>query len=99
MDKRKANKKETDFVIDPNKVRPVILRYRNESNLSQERFALDANIGRKTMTNLETGVSVPNLSTLFKMGKLLKIRPSEILRAIEDNLDEEDQFWLEDKDE
>jgi transcriptional regulator with XRE-family HTH domain len=51
------------------------------------------------LPNLETGISIPTLETLYRMGKLLNKRPSEILRAIEDHLDEEDQFWLEEKDE
>ena len=50
-----------------------------DKNLSQEEFALEANIGRTHVSYLETSRSDPTLSTLFKVAKALGISVSELL--------------------
>jgi transcriptional regulator with XRE-family HTH domain len=61
--------------------------------LSQEDLAARAQLDRKYISNLENGKSQPTFRSILKLSKGLKMRPSELVKYMEENLDEEEKFW------
>jgi len=61
----------------------VVRRLRKARGLSQEQLGLDADIQRKFISKIETGVSEPSVTTLFALGEALNETPSSILAAVE----------------
>ena len=64
----------------------VLSRLRARQNISQERFAISAEIARSHLTELENGKKVPRLDTLFRLAEALEMRPSELLRLAEEEM-------------
>jgi len=52
--------------------------------MSQEKLALEANLDRTFISLLERGLRQPSLKTLFAIANVLKVRPHEIVRAVEE---------------
>lgn len=73
----------------------VIRPLRDEIKLSQEEFAFRAELNRRYVSNLETGKSNPSWESIYKMARALHMKPSELVKYMEEHLDEEDQYWLE----
>lgn len=55
---------------------------RLDRELSQDMLAKKAGLERKTVNRIENGHFSPNLSTLIRVCKVLKVKPSEVLEGI-----------------
>lgn len=64
----------------------TIRRLRKEKHLSQEVFSGLAALDRTHYSKIERGQRVPTLETIFKMAQALEIKPSELIREIENDL-------------
>ncbi|MCQ2050052.1 MAG: helix-turn-helix domain-containing protein [Candidatus Saccharibacteria bacterium] len=62
----------------------VIVNLRKTKGLSQERLALNANIDRRYMCDIENGRRNISVEMLSKIAKALEITASEILRKAEE---------------
>lgn len=67
----------------------VIQKYREDKRLSQEVVSGLADIGRTHLSAIERGVRKPTLETFFRISEALSIRPSVLMAAIEDAIDQE----------
>jgi transcriptional regulator with XRE-family HTH domain len=56
---------------------------RRQKGISQERLALEAGIDRTFLSKMERGLRQPSLTTIFILAGALDARPSELLRALE----------------
>jgi len=56
---------------------------RNQLGLSQEALALNADVDRTFVSQIERGVNQPSLATLFKLCEALEVRPSTLLSMVE----------------
>lgn len=73
-------------MLDPVVIGRVIQRYREESGLSQEVLSGLADLGRTHLSAIERGARKPTLETFFRIGDALRIRPSQMLATIEDEI-------------
>jgi DNA-binding XRE family transcriptional regulator len=53
--------------------------------VSQERVGLEADCDRTTVSLIERGLVSPKLETIVKMCRVIKTRPSEVMRKMEDS--------------
>lgn len=60
-----------------------IVRLRNQKNVSQEKLALNANIDRRYMSDIENGRRNISVEILSKIAKALGTTGSEILKVAE----------------
>lgn len=60
-----------------------IVRLRNQKNVSQERLALNANVDRRYMSDIENGRRNISVEMLSKIAKALNTTGSEILKVAE----------------
>jgi len=51
--------------------------------MSQEALALEAGIDRNFVSLMERGLNQPNLSTVFKLAKALKVEPASLLKEVQ----------------
>ena len=56
---------------------------RKAVGISQEQVALEADCDRTTVSLIERGLVSPKLSTIVKMCRIIDVRPSEVLRRME----------------
>ena len=70
--------------FDGNTVGRAIKALRTERHLSQDVLSGLAGIARTHLTMIETGAKLPNLETLCKLSDALGMRPSEVIRFMED---------------
>jgi len=61
----------------------VLHTLRTQKGFSQERLAYGADVDRAFISDIERGVKLPSLTIIFKLSKVLEIRPSEMLVDIE----------------
>jgi len=61
----------------------VIKTLRHARNLSQETLALEANIDRTFLSQLETGRKQPSLLTIFRLAAALHVEASAVIRLVE----------------
>lgn len=73
-------------MLDPFIVGRVIQRFRENKGLSQEVVSGLADIGRTHLSAIERGARKPTLETFFRISEALQVRPSELLKAIEEEL-------------
>ena len=73
-------------MLDPIVVGKVIQQFREEKNLSQEVVSGLADIGRTHLSAIERGVRRPTMETFCKIAEALRLRPSELLSAIENEI-------------
>ncbi len=64
----------------------VIGRVREQKGLSQEVVSGLADIGRTHLSAIERGERKPTMETLFRIADALQIRPSELVRLIEEEI-------------
>ena len=74
------------IMVDAVIVGRVIAVYREKKGLSQEVVSGLADIGRTHLSAIERGVRKPTLETFFKIADALDIKPSELMKIIETNL-------------
>ena len=68
----------------------VLQRFREQKKQSQELVSGFAGIGRTHLSAIERGERKPTLETFFKIADALDVRPSIIMAAIEEELQEND---------
>ena len=61
----------------------VLRALRRERKLSQERLALESGQDRSYISLLERGKNSPSLETIFRLAKVLAVKPSEIVARTE----------------
>ena len=76
-------------MLDAVIVGQVIQRIREEKKRSQELVSGFAGIGRTHLSAIERGERKPTLETFFKIAYALDIRPSDLMVAIEEALQNE----------
>lgn len=75
------------MMLDAVIVGRVIQEYREKKGLSQEVVSGFAAIGRTHLSAIERGVRKPTLETFFRISDAMGIRPSELMAAIERELE------------
>lgn len=73
-------------MLDPIIVGLVIQRFREQKKQSQELVSGLAGIGRTHLSAIERGERKPTLETFFKIADALNVKPSQLMAAIEDEL-------------
>lgn len=66
----------------------VLRELRVENKLSQEKLAEYCELDRTYISLLERGLRQPTITTIFKLAKALKIKPSTLIEKVEDNVQE-----------
>lgn len=61
----------------------VLRERRLAAGLSQEKLALEAGVDRTFVSLLERGGRQPTLCTLWRLAEALRIRPSDLVAAVE----------------
>lgn len=61
----------------------AIRKYRKQRNYSQEKLALESNLDRSFLSEIERGVKKPTVHTIFAICKTLEIKPSALIHEIE----------------
>jgi transcriptional regulator with XRE-family HTH domain len=56
-------------------------KFRLESNLTQEKLALEAGLSLRFIQNLESGERQPSLETLFKLSRALNTTPAALINT------------------
>lgn len=78
-------------MLDAVVVGRVIQRYREKQNKSQELLSGFAGIGRTHLSAIERGERKPTLETFFRIADALEIKPSVLLAAIEQEIQNENR--------
>lgn len=60
-------------------------KMRKKMKVSQERVGLEADCDRTTVSLIERGLVSPKLGTIVKMCRVIKTRPSEVMRKMEES--------------
>lgn len=76
-------------MLNSETVGKVIQQYREKRGLSQEVVSGLADIGRTHLSAIERGVRKPTLETFFRIADAMSISPSELMRLIEAELEQE----------
>lgn len=63
----------------------VLRKLRKDGKISQELVAHLCGLERKTITSLETNVHLPKLETFAKYAVAINMKPSELMKEIEEN--------------
>lgn len=71
-------------MLDSIIVGKVIQEYRENKGLSQEVVSGLADIGRTHLSAIERGVRKPTLETFFRICDAMNIKPSELIKKIEE---------------
>ena len=74
------------MMLDPMVVGRIIQHAREEKGISQEVLSGFADIGRTHLSAIERGARKPTLETFYRISEAMGMRPSELLRAIEDEV-------------
>ena len=74
-------------MLDAFVVGKIIQGYRESKGVSQEVLSGLADIGRTHLSAIERGVRKPTLETFVRISQALEVRPSDLLRAIEEALE------------
>ncbi|MCM3624334.1 helix-turn-helix domain-containing protein [Brevibacillus borstelensis] len=62
----------------------ILRKHRKNRKLSQEDLALSADIDRSFLSEIERGVRKPTINTIFALCYALEIKPSEMIREVEE---------------
>ena len=65
----------------------VIAKYRRKKGISQEVLSGLADIGRTHLSAIERGIRKPTLETLYRISCALDIKMSDIVKDIENNIE------------
>ena len=74
-------------MLDAMIVGQVLQQIREEQGKSQELVSGFAGIGRTHLSAIERGVRKPTLETFFRIAEALNMRPSQLMEAIEAELE------------
>lgn len=75
-------------MLDSTVVGTVIQKIREEHRQSQELVSGLAGIGRSHLSAIERGERKPTMETFFRIAYALEMRPSELMRAIEEAMED-----------
>ncbi len=64
----------------------ALKEFRKKEKLSQESLAHTCELDRTYISLLERGRRQPTLETLFKLADALRIKPSEFIKIVENNI-------------
>ncbi len=76
-------------ILDAKIVGEVIADLRKEKGISQEVLSGLADIGRTHLSAIERGERKPTLETLYRISCALEIKMSEIVKQIENRINEQ----------
>ncbi len=81
-----ARKKHVQPLSGPEKAfGQAFRRMRKKLGVSQERVGLEAECDRTTVSLIERGLVSPKLETIVKMCRVIKAKPSEVMRRMEES--------------
>ena len=80
----------SDMQLSPIVVGEVIARFRNKKGLTQEVLSGLSDIGRTHLSAIERGERKPTLETLYRISCALDINMSDIVIAIEDEINKKE---------
>lgn len=72
------------MIIDSKQIGNAISCLRRQKQLSQEVLSGFAGIARTHLSMIENGTKYPNLDTLCKLASAFELKPSELLKYIEE---------------
>ncbi|MFC7518464.1 helix-turn-helix domain-containing protein [Herbaspirillum sp. GCM10030257] len=64
----------------------VLRQLRGKANLTQEQLGFDAHLARNYVSSIELGQKQPTISSIFKLAYAVGVRPSELLKLVEDDM-------------
>lgn len=64
----------------------VLRQLRQEAKLTQEQLGLESELQRNYISSLELGEKQPSITSIFKLSRALKIRPSKLIALIESEM-------------
>ena len=79
------------LMLDSVLVGKIIKEYREKRGLSQEVVSGFADIGRTHLSAIERGERKPTLETFYKICLALDVKPSSVMKSIEDEQREKDE--------
>lgn len=62
----------------------ILRKHRKEHKLSQEDLALNAEIDRSFLSEIERGIRKPTINTVFALCYALHIKPSVLIKEVEE---------------
>lgn len=62
---------------------PVLRRFRQEKDLSQEELAALLDVSPSHISRMESDMKMPSLEMLFRLSHALKIKPHELIKEME----------------
>ncbi|GED28660.1 hypothetical protein BAG01nite_47620 [Brevibacillus agri] len=62
----------------------ILRNHRKNRKLSQEDLALNADIDRSFLSEVERGIRKPTINTVFALCYALQIKPSDLIREVEE---------------
>ncbi|MBQ6093439.1 MAG: helix-turn-helix transcriptional regulator [Clostridia bacterium] len=74
-------------MLDARLIGAVIQEYRERKRISQEVISGLAGIGRTHLSAIERGQRKPTLETFFKLSDALNVKPSELMKLIEERIE------------
>ena len=79
-----ARKKHVQPLSGPEKAfGQAFRRMRKKLGVSQEKVGFEAECDRTTVSLIERGLVSPKLETIVKMSRVIKAKPSEVMRRME----------------
>lgn len=67
----------------------VLRMYRKRAEMTQEQLGFEAGVERNYVSMLELGQRQPTIGTLFSLASALKVRPSMLVRSLEERFNSE----------
>lgn len=67
----------------------VLRMYRKRAEMTQEQLGFEAGVERNYVSMLELGQRQPTIGTLFSLASALKVRPSTLVRSLEERFNSE----------
>lgn len=61
---------------------PVLRRFRQEKNLSQEELAALVDVSPSHISRMESDLKIPSLEMVFRLAKALEVEPDELIKAM-----------------
>ncbi|GKG92643.1 hypothetical protein CE91St38_06510 [Desulfovibrionaceae bacterium] len=61
---------------------PVLRRFREEKDLSQEELAALVDVSPSHISRMESDLKIPSLEMVFRLANALNIEPDELIKAM-----------------
>ena len=76
-------------MVNPELTGRIIQQYRNGKGLTQEQLSGLAALDRTHYSKIERGLRSPTIDTLFKIAYALDVKPHELVKSIEREIQDE----------